>query len=167
MTFVFGGEEVRAGSGAFVLVPPGVELSMSRVQGHGGELDRVETYRGTVDETLDVLAAHGMAGFTGILFIGFFAQAAWNGISDGWVYDNLSQLGDQALAALVAPAYAFGMTYLLLRLIALVMPLRGAAREEALGMDVIHHGEAYASGDGAILVPPESGVEEAVPVRAS
>jgi ammonium transporter, Amt family len=124
--------------------------------------------RTRVDETLDVLAAHGMAGFTGILFIGFFAQAAWNGISDGWVYGNLSQLGDQALAALVAPAYAFGMTYLLLRLIGLVVPLRGTPREEALGMDVIYHGEeAYASGEGAILVSPESGIEKAVPVRAS
>jgi ammonium transporter, Amt family len=124
--------------------------------------------RTRVDETLDVLAAHGMAGFTGILFIGFFAQAAWNGISDGWVYGNLSQLGDQALAALVAPTYAFGMTYLLLRLIGLVVPLRGTPREEALGMDVIYHGEeAYASGEGAILVSPESGIEGAVPVRAS
>ena len=40
--------------------------------------------RTRVDETLDVLAAHGVAGFTGILFIGFFAQVDWNGISDGW-----------------------------------------------------------------------------------
>jgi Amt family ammonium transporter len=124
--------------------------------------------RTRVDETLDVLAAHGIAGFTGILFIGFFAQVAWNGISDGWAYGNLSQLGDQALAAFVAPAYAFGMTYLLLRLIGLVMPLRGVDRDEALGMDVIHHGEeAYATGEGAILVSPESGVEEPVPVSAS
>ncbi len=123
--------------------------------------------RTRVDETLDVLAAHGMAGFTGILFIGFFAQFAWNGISDGWVYGNLSQLGDQALAAVVAPAYAFGMTYMLLRLIGLVIPLRSAEREEALGMDVTHHGEeAYASGEGAILVTPEAGMEEPVPVRA-
>ena len=124
--------------------------------------------RTRVDETLDVLAAHGIAGFTGILFIGFFAQAAWNGISDGWVYGNLSQLGDQALAAVVAPAYAFAMTFLLLKLIGLVMPLRGSERQEALGMDVTYHGEeAYATGEGAILVSPESGIDEAVPVRAS
>jgi Amt family ammonium transporter len=124
--------------------------------------------RTRVDETLDVLAAHGMAGFTGILFIGFFAQFAWNGISDGWVYGNIAQLGDQALAAIVAPAYAFGMTFLLLRLIALVMPLRGSEREEAVGMDVTYHGEeAYATGEGAILVSPESGIDEVVPVRAS
>ena len=59
--------------------------------------------RTRVDETLDVLAAHGIAGFTGILFIGFFAQLAWNGVSDGLLYGNAAQLGDQALAALAAP----------------------------------------------------------------
>ena len=63
--------------------------------------------RTRVDETLDVLAAHGIAGFIGILFIGFFAQAAWNGVSDGLFYGNAAQLGDQALAALAGPAYAF------------------------------------------------------------
>ncbi len=116
--------------------------------------------RTRVDETLDVLAAHGVAGFTGILFIGFFAQLAWNGVSDGLLYGDADQLGHQALAALVAPAYAFTATYLLLRVIALVMPLRSSEREEALGMDVVHHGEeAYASGEGAILIAPEAGTE--------
>jgi len=122
--------------------------------------------RTRVDETLDVLAAHGIAGFTGILFIGFFAQFAWNGLSDGLVYGNAAQLGDQALAAIATPAYAFGVTYVLLRLIGLVMPLRGDEREEALGMDVVHHGEeAYATGEGAILVTPEAGVEGDVAVK--
>ena len=33
------------------------------------------------------------------------------------------------------------------------MPLRATAHEEALGMDLVSHGEeAYASGEGAILV---------------
>ncbi len=121
--------------------------------------------RTRVDETLDVLAAHGMAGFFGILFIGFFAQAAWNGASDGLFYGNAAQLGHQALAALVAPAYAFAVTYLLLKLIGAVMPLRASEHEEALGMDIVQHGEeAYASGEGAILVTPEDGVFPPVPV---
>jgi Amt family ammonium transporter len=116
--------------------------------------------RTRVDETLDVLAAHGIAGLTGILFIGFFAQFDWNGVSDGLVYGNAGQLGDQALAAIATPVYAFVATYVLLRAIALFTPLRGSERDEAMGMDIIHHGEeAYASGEGAILVPPEAGVE--------
>jgi len=109
--------------------------------------------RTRVDETLDVLAAHGIAGFTGILFIGVFAQMKWNGVSDGLAYGNAEQLGWQALAAVSAPVYAFGMTFVLLKGILAVTPLRGSAHEEAIGMDIVHHGEeAYASGEGAILV---------------
>jgi Amt family ammonium transporter len=121
--------------------------------------------RTRVDETLDVLAAHGIAGFTGILFIGFVAQASWNGVSDGLFYGNAAQLGDQALAALAAPAYAFGATFLLLKVMGALMPLRVSEHEEALGMDVTQHGEeAYVTGEGAILITPESSIEEEVPV---
>jgi ammonium transporter, Amt family len=121
--------------------------------------------RTRVDETLDVLAAHGMAGFTGILAIGFVAQTSWNGVSDGWFYGHIGQLGDQALAALVTPLYAFGATFILLKAIGLVMPLRGPERDESLGMDSIYHGEeAYPSGEGAILVTPEDGEEAPVPL---
>src|SRR5213078_2415936 len=103
--------------------------------------------RTRVDETLDVLAAHGVAGFTGILFIGFFAQAAWNGISNGLVYGNAAQLGHQALAALVAPAYAFCATFVLLKVMGRFTQLRVAESEEGLGLDIVSHGEeAYATG---------------------
>jgi Amt family ammonium transporter len=112
--------------------------------------------RTRVDETLDVLAAHGIAGFTGILFIGFFAQADWNGISDGLIYGESALLGDQALAALVAPLYAFAATFILLRLMAFGFRLRVTEREEAIGLDVMQHGEeAYVTGEGAILVEPD------------
>jgi Amt family ammonium transporter len=48
---------------------------------------------------------------------------------------------------------------------ALFTPLRASERDEALGMDVTQHGEeAYASGEGAILVEPEAGLDAEVPV---
>jgi len=112
--------------------------------------------RTRIDETLDVLAAHGVAGFTGILFIGFFAQRSWNGVADGLAYGNAAQLGHQALAAVATPAYAFVMTFALLKVIGLVMPLRATEREEGIGMDIVQHGEeAYATGEGAVLVTAE------------
>jgi ammonium transporter, Amt family len=122
--------------------------------------------RTRVDETLDVLAAHGVAGFTGILFIGFFAQQSWNGVSNGALYGDAGQLGWQALAALATPLYAFGMTFLLLKLMGAVMPLRATERDEGMGMDVTQHGEeAYATGEGAILIrPAEPDVPVANPV---
>jgi Amt family ammonium transporter len=122
--------------------------------------------RTRLDETLDVLAAHGVAGLLGILFIGFFAQRSWNGVADGLLFGNAAQLGHQALAVAATPVYAFVGTTVILRLIALVMPLRGSEREESLGMDVVEHGEeAYASGEGAILITPEDG--GAVPVAVA
>jgi Amt family ammonium transporter len=116
--------------------------------------------RTRLDETLDVLAAHGISGFFGILFIGFFASAGWSGIAggDGLFYGGAGQLWDQAQAALAAPAYAFVGTYVLLRVIGAVAPLRVLEHEEGTGLDVAEHGEeAYVHGDGAILISPEAG----------
>jgi Amt family ammonium transporter len=111
--------------------------------------------RTRLDETLDVLAAHGIAGLTGILFIGLFAQKSWNDTADGLLFGDAGQLGHQALAVLATPAYAFGMTFAILKVLGLLMPLRASEHEQAVGMDVIQHGEeAYASGEGAILVAP-------------
>jgi len=119
--------------------------------------------RTRVDETLDVLAAHGIAGFFGILFIGFAAQMSWNGVADGALYGDWGQLGSQAVAAFATPVYAFVATYILLRLVGLVMPLRVTQAQEAEGLDINQHGEeAYASGEGAILITPP---DEPVPVK--
>ncbi len=112
--------------------------------------------RTRVDETLDVLAAHGVAGFTGILFLGLVAQIGWNGVADGLFYGDAGQFWSQAVAAVVTPAYAFIATFILLKLVGAVMPLRASEHDEAIGMDVVYHGEeAYVTGEGAILVMPE------------
>ena len=133
--------------------------------------------RTRVDETLDVLAVHGIAGFVGILYIGFVAQEAWNGVEaaglapngDGLFFGGgAALLGDQALAALLTPLYAFGATFIILSAIKLVMGLRSTENEESIGLDVVYHGEeAYPTGEGAILVTPEAGIEEPVPVAES
>ena len=45
------------------------------------------------------------------------------------------------------------------------MPLRGTDHDEAIGMDIIHHGEeAYATGEGAILIGADAADAEEVPV---
>jgi len=121
--------------------------------------------RTRVDETLDVLAAHGIAGLTGMLFVGFAAQADWNGISDGLLYGESALLGDQALAVLVAPAYAFGATFVLLTIIRLLTSLRATDQDEAIGMNFVAHGEeAYVTGEGAILIEPDGDGRPRVPV---
>ena len=50
------------------------------------------------------------------------------------------------------------VTFALLRLVGLFTPLRASGHEQALGMDVVQHGEeAYATGEGEILVSTEAG----------
>jgi Amt family ammonium transporter len=60
---------------------------------------------------------------------------------------------------LVTPAYAFGVTFVLLKVLGSVMRLRAHESEESIGLDVSEHGEeAYATGEGALLLTPEDGL---------
>jgi Amt family ammonium transporter len=112
--------------------------------------------RTRLDDSLDVVAAHGLGGTVGALLTGVFAEKAWNTTADGLLFGNPAQLGIQAAAVLAAIVYSGAATFALLKLIAVVLPLRAESTEEGLGMDVSQHGEeAYADGEGAILVLPE------------
>jgi Amt family ammonium transporter len=106
-----------------------------------------------LDDSLDVVAAHGIGGTVGALLTGVLASKTWNGTVDGLIHGNPGQVGIQALAILAAIAYSGVASFLLLKLISLVMPLKVAQKEEGLGLDVSQHGEeAYADDDGAILI---------------
>jgi Amt family ammonium transporter len=109
--------------------------------------------RSRLDDSLDVVAAHGLGGTVGALLTGVLASKAWNGTVDGLLYGNPAQLGTQALAVLAAAGYSLVASFVLLKAIGLVTPLKAATREEGLGLDVSQHGEeAYADHEGAILV---------------
>ena len=92
-----------------------------------------------------------------MLFLGLVAQVGWNGgLGDGLIYGNADQFLWQVIAVVAAPVYAFGMTYALLKLIGAFATLRVSERDEALGLDVVSHGEeAYVTGEGALLLEPD------------
>ncbi|HYE89387.1 MAG TPA: ammonium transporter, partial [Terriglobales bacterium] len=118
-----------------------------------------------LDDSLDVLAAHGVGGVTGAILTGVFAQKAWGGV-DGLVAGNPRQVGLQALGLVVAALYSVVVTFGILRLVALAVPIRSRARDEAVGLDVAQHGEeAYARGEGAVLVRPPAAVPAPAPAR--
>lgn len=120
--------------------------------------------RTRLDDSLDVFAAHGIGGITGALLTGVFAASAWGGF-DGLLAGNPSQVGTQAVGVVASMTYAAAATFILLKLIGLVVPLRASGRDEGLGMDVTQHGEeAYGSGEGSILVLPS---DEPQPVTAT
>ncbi len=112
--------------------------------------------RTRLDDSLDVVAAHGLGGTVGALLTGVLAQKVWNGATDGALFGNPKQLGIQAVAVLATIVYSSAITWGLLKAIAAVASLRAAAPEEGLGLDVSQHGEeAYARGEGAILILDE------------
>jgi Amt family ammonium transporter len=113
--------------------------------------------RTRLDDSLDVVAAHGLGGTVGALLTGVLAQKAWNGTADGLLFGNPGQLAVQATAVLAAAAFSMAGTFAVLKLVAILLPLRTSVREEAQGLDVSQHGEeAYTRGEGAILVLPDA-----------
>jgi Amt family ammonium transporter len=131
-----------------------------------GAIAAVPSYFGLVwraktalDDSLDVVAAHGVGGTVGALLTGVFAQRALNGVADGVLFGNPAQLGIQAMAVAATIVYSGAASFVLLKLIALVVPLRVAASEEDTGLDLSNHGEeAYVHG-GTLTVSTPTGVE--------
>jgi len=95
----------------------------------------------SLDDSLDVVAAHGVGGTVGALLTGVFAQKAINGVFDGAIAGNPGQVGIQAIAVVTAMIYSGGASFILLKLISLVMPLRSTVEEEIEGLDISMHGE--------------------------
>lgn len=123
--------------------------------------------RTRLDDSLDVFAAHGIGGITGAMLTGVFASKVWNAAgNDGLLAGNPGQLATQALGVASTIIYSALATFVILKLLALVTALRAAPRAEGVGMDVTQHGEeAYASGEGSILVMPDASAAGA-PARA-
>ena len=106
--------------------------------------------RSPLDDSLDVVAAHGLGGTTGALLTGVFADKSLNGVADGALFGNPAQLGIQAVAIAAAIVFSGAMTFILLKIIGLVIPLRATAADETVGLDLTQHGEvAYLHAEGA------------------
>jgi Amt family ammonium transporter len=95
----------------------------------------------SLDDSLDVVAAHGVGGTVGALLTGVFASKALNGVFDGALYGNPGQVLVQAMAVGAAMVYSAVASFILLKLIGLVMPLRATPAEETEGLDLTAHGE--------------------------
>ena len=98
--------------------------------------------RNAFDDSLDVFAAHGVGGMWGVIATGIFASTAVNAAGpNGALYGNLYQLGLQVFAVVVVGAFVFAGSYVLLKAIGKVTPLRVTEEEEDLGLDRSLHGE--------------------------
>jgi Amt family ammonium transporter len=100
-------------------------------------------YRLGYDDSLDVVAIHGVGGVLGMTLIGFFATGAVNPAgTDGLLYGGgLAQLGKQLVAVLATAAFAFTATFLLAWLVKRTIGFRVDHEVEAEGIDEAEHAE--------------------------
>jgi Amt family ammonium transporter len=113
--------------------------------------------RTPLDDSLDVVAGHGIGGIVGALLTGVFADARWGG-TDGVLHGHAVQLGLQAIGVVATVVYSGVGSFLALRLVGALLPLRAEPREQGVGLDIAQHGEeAYADGEGAVLVMLDPG----------
>ena len=109
--------------------------------------------RTRLDDSLDVVAAHGVGGTVGALLTGILAEKSWNGVADGALFGNPKQLAIQAAAVVATIIYSTVGTFVIIKVIGFAFKLRASTKEEGIGLDVTQHGEeAYSRGEGAILV---------------
>jgi Amt family ammonium transporter len=108
--------------------------------------------RTRLDDSLDVLAGHGVGGITGAILTGVFAEAAWGG-TNGLLYGNPKQLLLQVTGVVATIVYSAVASFVLLKVIGAVTALAADERAQGRGMDITQHGEeAYTHGEGAVLV---------------
>jgi len=112
--------------------------AIAAVPSYLGLMVRVKT---SLDDSLDVVAAHGVGGTVGALLTGLFAQKSWNGVADGALFGNPGQLLIQATAIVAVIIYSGVVSFVILKVISLVTPLRATADDEMTGLDVTLHGE--------------------------
>lgn len=136
-------------------VSPGSALALGALSALPSYFALILRARTTLDDSLDVVAAHGLGGATGAVLTGVFADPAWSGGPAGLIAGHPAQVVTQALSILAVAAFSGAATFAILKALALVVPLRISGRVEGVGLDVMEHGEeAYTAGDGAILISP-------------
>jgi ammonium transporter, Amt family len=98
-------------------------------------------HRFKYDDSLDVFGVHGIGGLTGTLLCGVFATASIGGTA-GLLEGHPQQLLIQLYGVAVTLVWSAGVTYALLKLVSIFVPLRVSKEHEIEGLDITQHGEA-------------------------
>jgi ammonium transporter, Amt family len=100
------------------------------------------------DDSLDVFGVHGIGGLTGTLLAGVFAVGAVSASPDlpggvhGLIEGNPRQLLAQLYGVVVTILWSGIGTYIILKVVSAIVPLRVRREDEVMGLDVTLHGEA-------------------------
>lgn len=91
-----------------------------------------------IDDPVDAIATHGLAGFVGTLLVSVFA------LQDHIATTRLEQFAVQLQGSVIAFIWAFGLTFILLQIAKnLGMPIRVSAEDEEIGLNISVHGDGF------------------------
>jgi Amt family ammonium transporter len=100
------------------------------------------------DDSLDVFGVHGVGGLTGTLLAGVLAVGALSATPEmpggihGLLEGNPQQLLAQTYGVVVTIVWSGAVTFVILKVIGVLVPLRVKQEDEVMGLDVSLHGEA-------------------------
>ena len=92
------------------------------------------------DDSLDAFGVHGVGGFVGAVLTGVFASSALGGNVDD--LNIASQVGLQLFGAVITIVYCGVLSFILLKIVDLLVGLRVEEREETQGLDLSLHEES-------------------------
>jgi ammonium transporter, Amt family len=96
-----------------------------------------------IDDPVGAFSVHGANGLWGVLSLGLFADgtygAGWNGIDgtvEGLFYGDAGQLGAQAIGVVTLIIWAFGGTFLFMKVQDMIQGIRVSEATEIAGLDI-------------------------------
>ena len=93
------------------------------------------------DDSLDVVGVHGVGGIWGALATGIFASSVVNPAGNGLLNGNPHQLVVQAIGVGTTIAYSVVVTFIILKVIDVIIGLRVSSDDETQGLDLTQHSE--------------------------
>jgi len=94
-----------------------------------------------LDDTLDAWGVHGVGGIIGSIAVGLFANPLINGRT-GMIYGNSSLFVSQLKAVGIVAVYSLTVSFLLMKLVDKISPMRASDHEERVGLDLTQHKES-------------------------
>ncbi|EDM43875.1 ammonium transporter [unidentified eubacterium SCB49] len=89
-----------------------------------------------IDDTLDVFPSHGVGGIVGMILTAVFANEV------GLIYGETTTFLYHLLALLLTSIFTFGGSYLLFKIVDVLLTMRVREDQEERGLDLSQHGES-------------------------
>jgi Amt family ammonium transporter len=123
-------------------VGPMGALVIGVVSGYGCYLTVVKVKRAFgYDDSLDAFGVHGIGGIIGALLTGVFVDAGLGGAGLGEGVSMSAQFGKQALGVLATIIYCGVLSFIILKVVDVVIGLRVGDEDEEMGLDLALHDE--------------------------